>query len=264
MSFISSRVGQFQYFDLVLGRPEWRGRKVLDFGGNVGNLLRCGSTIDVDRYWCIDVSRDAIAQGRRTYPAAHWLFYDRYNFAFNPTGVRGLAIPDPGERFDVIVAYSVFTHTNRAEMRELVGQLQRLLAPGGTIALTFIDPDYRHAASREDLAAGHYDGTNLQWRLAKMGRLNPDLDLEWLARRSVGAGWITLVNDRFIYVDDEEAEAEGHEERTGYLTLCRPELMQALFPDAAVLPPPRDAYRPPIAWEMQHCCRLGAGAAGID
>ena len=182
MSFISTRVGQFTYFDLCLGMPDWRSKKVLDFGGNIGNLLTTGSTIDPRNYWCIDVSRDAIEQGRAAHPEAHFVFYDRYNWAFNPTGTEDLPVPDPGPRFDVIVAYSVFTHTNQRETRELVSQLRQLLVPGGTIAFTFIDANYRQSQQPGD---GYFDGTNLDWRLAKAKRLHPG---PRAARRLAGGG----------------------------------------------------------------------------
>jgi hypothetical protein len=68
MTFISKKLGQFPYFDQQLGQPDWRGKRVLDFGGNIGNLLRHeSSTIDHDKYWCIDVSKDAIEFGKQAY-----------------------------------------------------------------------------------------------------------------------------------------------------------------------------------------------------
>jgi len=54
--FLSTKTGQFTYFAQQLGASNWRGKNVLDFGGNVGNILRdANSTIDHERYWCIDV-----------------------------------------------------------------------------------------------------------------------------------------------------------------------------------------------------------------
>src|SRR5215470_3492320 len=141
MSFISNGSGRFRYFDLQLGKPVWRGKTVLDFGGNVGAILSDpGSTIDPALYWCIDVSSDAIEEGKRKHPEAHWLFYNRYNFAFNPGGVDREELPAAERDFDYILAYSVFTHTSRAEMLETVAQLGSRLAAGGVLAFTFVDP----------------------------------------------------------------------------------------------------------------------------
>ena len=81
MTFISRRSGQFTYFALQLGESMWRGKDVLDFGGNIGNILKDpNSTIDEERYWCIDVGKEAVEMGRRSYPKSHWLSYNRYCF----------------------------------------------------------------------------------------------------------------------------------------------------------------------------------------
>ena len=65
MAFFSTRSGQFAYFARQLGLRDWGGLDVLDFGGNVGNILRDPeSTIDVGRYWCMDVIREAIGSSR--------------------------------------------------------------------------------------------------------------------------------------------------------------------------------------------------------
>ena len=104
MSFVSGKMGQFRYFDQQLGHFDWAAKTVLDFGGNSGNLLRDPRTpIDPARYWCIDVSPAGLARGQDTFPQAHWILYDRYNFEFNPCGVKGLPIPDAGQRFELRV-----------------------------------------------------------------------------------------------------------------------------------------------------------------
>ena len=84
MTFTSTRFGQFTYFSTQLGDTDWRGKNVLDFGGNVGNILRDpNSTIDPERYWCVDVDKESVEQGRAAFPSSHWIFYDRFSFFFN-------------------------------------------------------------------------------------------------------------------------------------------------------------------------------------
>ena len=98
---------------------------MLDFGGNIGNMLRDpNSTIDEERYWCIDVVKESIESGKAVFPKAHWVFYDRYCFFFNPHGISRLKLPRLEQPFDYIVAYSVFTNTSRTDMLDLVEQLQ--------------------------------------------------------------------------------------------------------------------------------------------
>src|SRR3954447_15177839 len=88
LAFVSRKTSQFTYFAQQLGNSLWQGKDVLDFGGNIGNILRDpNSTIDIERYWCLDVDNEAIAVGRRSFPQAHWVWYNRYCFFFNPGGL---------------------------------------------------------------------------------------------------------------------------------------------------------------------------------
>jgi hypothetical protein len=57
-------------------------------------------------------------------------------------------------KFDIILAFSVFTHTHQKEMLELVEQLRRLLAPRGVLAFTFCDPAYDRSLTDHRLAPG--------------------------------------------------------------------------------------------------------------
>lgn len=67
LAFILQKHNQFIYFSLQLGEPDWSKKDVLDCGGNVGSILRDpNSNIDSKRYWCIDVSKEAIECGRRS------------------------------------------------------------------------------------------------------------------------------------------------------------------------------------------------------
>lgn len=244
MAFLSSKTGQFTYFSAQLGERDWSGKRVLDFGGNVGNMLRDPrSTIDQDCYWCIDVVQESLDRGRAAFPQAHWIFYDRYCFFFNPHGTRQLKLPELSQSFDYIVAYSVFTNTSRADMLELVDQLRALLNDGGALAFTFIDPHYHSWPDR-------YDGNNLRWRLEREIFLESekgntlDINVRGLCERARGASWFVLVNGEDLYLEKEADKTYEHQ-RT-YHVFYSVEYMQSLFPEATILPPAND--------EMQHCC----------
>jgi hypothetical protein len=241
MSFLSTKLGQFTYFDLQLDHPVWGNKYVLDFGGNVGNILKDhNATIDHDKYWCIDVSLEAVYRGRKEYPQAHWIFYNRHNFAFNPRGIPALQVPDLGVKFDYILSYSVFTHIIEEEMLELVHFLSKFLADDGVFAFTFIDPHYKTWPT--------YDGNNLRWRLGKSRKDNPSLDIEQLLEKSKTAHTITFVNDRDVYIDNEVIPYYEVYEKKSFHTFYTAAYMQRLFPQARVLPP--------VNAEMQHCCML--------
>ncbi len=211
----------------------------MDFGGNIGNiLLDTNSTIDEDRYWCLDLDRDAIEKGRASFPKSHWFFYNRYCFAFNPYGIPHLPIPDPGQTFDYIVAYSVFTNTTETDMLELVSQLEALLARNGALAFTFIDPYHFSSPGRN----------NFQWRLElerERGNIS-DSEMKDIAGRAQGAKWFMLVNGGDLYLETEDIRPyEPEQQKTCYVYHTE-EYMKTLFPRATILPPVNN--------EMQHCC----------
>jgi SAM-dependent methyltransferase len=221
---------QFAYFNEQLDHPEWRDKLVLDFGGNKGNLLLdANCTISHANYYCLDVIRDAVETGRETFPDAHWFYYDRYNRSFNPEGVIDLPVPDLGVRFDFILAYSVFTHTTFEEMKDHVAQLQTLLAPGGTLAFTFIDPHYRE---------------NLRWRLEK----SRASDIERLVDEAAQADWCSLVNGAELYVNNNGPWSIDSQNCATYNVFYSEQFFRRVFPRARV--------EPPVNGEMQHCAIL--------
>jgi SAM-dependent methyltransferase len=232
--------GQFAYFDRQLDFPSWRGKKVLDFGGNAGYLLlNTDCTIRHEDYYCLDVVRDAVEEGRRRFPGAHFIHYDRYNCSFNPEGVAGLPVPEMGVEFDVILAYSVFTHTGLTEMNELVAQLQARLARGGVLAFTFIDPHF-------ELWPDTYGGNNLRWRLERVKGADPAVDVEALMEQSRDAEWCALVDGAKLFVGGDGVWEEGAQTCMTYNVYYTAEFLRREFPRATLLPP--------VNGDMQHCC----------
>ena len=220
---------QFAYFDEQLDRPDWRGKRVLDFGGNKGNLLLDPAcSISHQDYYCLDVIDAAIAAGRKAFPDAHWSHYNRYNCSFNPDGIVDLPIPDLGVEFDFILAYSVFTHTTREEMNELVEQLRTRLAPRGRLAFTFIDPHWQ---------------SNLRCRLEQRNSAD---QVEELLARSRDAAWCALVNGTDLFVNSNGEWANNSADCTTYNVYYTTEFVREQFPDATI--------KQPVNGETQHCC----------
>ena len=254
MTFISAAPEHLTYFDLQLDHPDWENAKVLDFGGNRGITLTSGR-IRESNYWCIDVSLDAIDQGRYDYPGAHWIFYNRYNFHFNPNGIPGLPIPLYGQSFDFILAYSVFTHTSKAEMIELVNCLRELLVDTGRLAFTFIDPHFVLPKSYTNLLREHDPPTNLGLRLEMIKKRNPSLSVQQKLREAAGAGWCTLINDGDLYLGSEDNVDHGTQTKMLYDSFCTVSQMRQIFPESTILASPEEYD--PQGREMQHCCILG-------
>lgn len=236
-NLVSTRSTQFSYFDQLLERPKWKGRKLLDFGGNVGTfLVGAGDQVDHTDYWCVDLNLDVVEQGRRTYPRAHFVHYNRYSSQYNPNGVRHLPVPECEVKFDIIMAFSVFTHTDRSEMLELVGSLRGMLAPEGVLAFTFDDPHYDRSLSDPTSPSGSAVRRHLQSR--------------GIAEIVERMRWCVLIDDD-IYV--EPGDELNHQTRAGkplesYCSFFTVDYMASLFPDATV--------HPPVSPEWQYCCIL--------
>jgi SAM-dependent methyltransferase len=246
MAFFSTKMDQFTYFSQQVGEAIWSGKNVLDFGGNIGNILRDpNSTIDEGRYWCIDVVRDSIERGKKLFPKSHWLFYDRYCFFFNPHGVPNLPIPKPDQRFDYIVAYSVFTNTSQTDMLQLVNELESMLAKNGVLAFTFIDP-FHFSWPAE------YRGNNFLWRLEREIELEREkghdlnIDTRSLSQKAENADWFILVNGEDLYIETEDIAPYKPEQQRTFHVFYTEAHMKTLFPHATMLPPANN--------EMQHCC----------
>lgn len=246
-NLISTRVTQFSYFDQMLESPVWKGRKVLDFGGNVGNFLTgAGDAVDHDDYWCIDLSPVVIEQGRRMFPRAHFVHYNRYSSEFNPEGVRYLPVPDCGVKFDIIVAFSVFTHVHLSEMVELVGQLRNMLAPSGVLAFTFCDPRYDRSLSDPALPSGTDVRKNLEWRKVK----NSACDIDRIAERASQSKWCVLIDEDLYVEPGNELSNQERRDKSweSYCSFFNADYVASIFPEAKVLPP--------VIPEWQHCCLL--------
>lgn len=237
VTHISQRQTQFFYFDQVLDHPVWKGSKILDFGGNVGGFLAgAGDCVDHDDYWCLDVTKAAVEQGQQSFPRAHFVHFNRYSSYFNPDGIPYLPVPDLGLRFDIIMAFSVFTHTHRNEMIELVRQLRSQLGAGGLLAFTFYDPSYDQSSSDPTLPPGSMIYLFANAADDSQGKLR--------------LGWSVIVDGEFVVEPGKEFCQQKRRGRPGesYTSYFTVRYMASLFPDATI--------RRPVAPETQHCCVL--------
>lgn len=242
MTFFSTRLGQFTYFSLQLGQRVWSGKNILDFGGNIGKILEDpNSTIDQERYWCLDVIKEAIENGKASFPKSHWIFYDRYCFAFNPYGIPNLPVPDLHQAFDYILAFSVFTNTTESDMLQLVKQLESMLAENGVLAFTFLDPFHFPWPAKDPR-------NNFQWRVdLEIERGNCSVDEgRSLIERTKQADWFMLVNGNDLYIETDDIQTYAPEEQKTCYVFHTEKYMKSVFPHATILPPVND--------EMQHCC----------
>jgi SAM-dependent methyltransferase len=129
-------------------RPEDR---VLDVGCGIGRLARAlAGYLSVDgAYAGLDVNADRIAWCRRRYahfPQFAFVHADVRNARYNAGGAIdpvAYAFPFEDGSFDVAVLISVLTHLTADPALHYLGQVRRVLAPGGRMLATFfvVDPE---------------------------------------------------------------------------------------------------------------------------
>lgn len=91
-----------------------------------------------------DVVADAVRVCEEKIAPAHPNFrfrhVDVFNRAYNPNGrldPDGFAFPYPDDAFDFAFLTSVFTHMRPPEVRRYLGEIRRVLHPGGRCLMTF-------------------------------------------------------------------------------------------------------------------------------
>jgi hypothetical protein len=187
--------------------------------------------------------------GQYKYPDAHFHFYNCYNFSFNPSGIIDLPIPDLSENFDLIISYSIFTHTSKSEMIDRVTALVKMLHPGGKLLFTFIDPDYNpHLQDKRYRSINNFE---LRLRRLNNGYLNKEF-----IEQVNDAEWSLLLNKDDLYVEDEDHRHYELENRATYFSFFKSSFIQKTFPSATILPPPLHAYPHDYEAELQHTCMI--------
>jgi SAM-dependent methyltransferase len=108
------------------GRPVGEATRVLDFGCGWGRMLRIFlNRVDSQNLHGVDVRPESVALARQLNP------FSRF------TAVDGLPpAPFDDGTFDLVVAYSVFSHLSEAASRAWIREIARVLAPGGLAIVT--------------------------------------------------------------------------------------------------------------------------------
>lgn len=153
-----------------IGRTLREFRDVLDFGCGVGRVLRWLQPLMPGAHLAASDSDEvAIAWVRDNYP-------DVDTAAITNDGLPPVAFDDG--RFDLVLGYSVFTHLNVSYQDAWLGELQRLVRPGGILLLSISGPrmlDHTLTKSTH---------TNLDDLRQQLGTFTSDGILHW-----VGDGW---------------------------------------------------------------------------
>ena len=188
---------------------------------------------------------------RRNHPRVpHFVHFNWYSSEYNPEGIRNLPISDCGLKFDIIIAFSVFTHVHPVEMVELVYHLRSMLTPQGVLAFTFTDPTYDRSLTDPSVRSGTGVHENLRQSKAKIPALQeelmrhhkgkvPALQIEEMVKRADQSKWCLLI-DTTLHV--EPGDEFSHQQRQGrpeesYCSYFKPDWIQSIFPDGKVHAP---------------------------
>jgi SAM-dependent methyltransferase len=139
--YVFPREHRLSFFKQCLGVDDLIGSKILDLGGNNGNLLRdlVQTGYDPADYTCLDVDRHALNQGLTDYPAASWIHYNAQNLVYNKQGIPFLGLPFVDQTFDYVFAYSVHSHTTYEQMLFDLSEIRRVLVPTGITITSIVD-----------------------------------------------------------------------------------------------------------------------------
>lgn len=111
-------------------------KTILDFGGNRGNLLYFSKEkIKQENYTCIDVEKDAIESGKNEFLNASFIHYNRFSPMYN-NGSKSAPFPKLDKQFDIGFAYSVVTHTNFNDFKNIFYYLKNCCKK---VIVSFID-----------------------------------------------------------------------------------------------------------------------------
>lgn len=119
--------------------------EILDFGCGVGRLaVGIISTLgEIRGYKGIDVCRRSIRWCERhiaaKHPGFHFAHLSVKNARYNPRGQElseNYQLPFENDHFDIIYAYSVFSHMTTNHLRIYLQDFERILRPSGKIFLT--------------------------------------------------------------------------------------------------------------------------------
>jgi SAM-dependent methyltransferase len=166
---------------------------VLDFGCGWGRVLRFFlKDVPGSKLWGVDLLDEQITWAKETNPWCRFVTVDG-----SPPA------PLPAESFDVVMAFSVFSHVSEPVHLAWLGEFQRILKPGGLVMATTWG---RERAIQFDAAR---QGQQASWDTAyneNMARSFPGKDAWW---RSYDAG-------EYCHVDLH------YEDNPGYGETCIP------------------------------------------
>jgi len=110
-----------------------KSKKVLDYGCGTGNLIK---NTDSNLYTGLEIDKEAYEYCIKTFPKNKFIFQDIYNVVYNKKGKQ--QYPILNDTYDIIFAYSVFTHTTYEYFLKCIDIFKSHLNKGGSIYISMV------------------------------------------------------------------------------------------------------------------------------
>ena len=170
--------------------PYVQNKRILDYGcgSGYGSARMAGIAASVD---AVDVADDAIKHAREQFP--------RENLRFS-TIDPAAPLPFPDGSFDTVLSFQVFEHVTNVD--HYLGEIRRVLVPGGTLVLVTPDRSTRLLPLQRPWNRWHVKEYSAKSLASTMRRVFPDVLVQAMSgrrdvievelRRCNRLKWITL------------------------------------------------------------------------
>lgn len=142
----STLIQAFEFYDVIrkaclnIGKPIQSMDAILDFGCGWGRITRIFlRDIEPNKIYGCDCTEDAITMCKET---NKWCNFD-LNDAHPPTKYKS-------SMFDLIYAYSVFSHLSEDSQKSWIEEFHRILKPGGILVVTTRQRNFMEQLSKLD------------------------------------------------------------------------------------------------------------------
>lgn len=143
MPKINYFLNSYKYFCNLNGGPIVG--SVLDYGSNYGRFLESSNSIfPHELYTGIDVDLEALNEGKKMFPNAEFIHYNKHNYMYNNEGKKDIW-PEINKTYDFVISYSVITHTTIEDMLSAIKWLYSKLNSNGKMFITYLDSKNKDA-----------------------------------------------------------------------------------------------------------------------